>query len=332
MQPLFQSVVFESKNLRIMKQLKLTAAFVLALIATTIFAQKKIEREFSDIEDIKLTTASGDCFVKKSNDSTVKLTLEYTYDEDDYEPIIEQDGSKLMLKEDFKSRSVSGKVTWTLHVPDNIDFKLNSGSGDLSIADVMIEIDMNTGSGDLEVSSVKGEVDANTGSGDIKMSNFDGSFKGNTGSGNVKVNGGKGEVKVNCGSGEISMSDVSGLIAANVGSGDIDVTNITVTDKSYFNSGSGDVRLELAASPAANLSVNSGSGDAIVDFNGNALVGTVVMKADKRKGEIKAPIKFDKEEEVKEGSQTYIKKTAKLSDADIKISIGTGSGTAGLKE
>ncbi len=315
-----------------MRQLKLTTILVFALLATTAIAQKKISKEFSGIEDVKLTTASGDCIVKKSNDAKVKLTLEYTYDDDDYEPIIEQEGSTLMLKEDFKSRSVSGKVTWTLSVPDNIDFKLNSGSGDLSIADVNIEINMNTGSGDLELASVSGEVDANTGSGDIKLSNFDGAFKGNTGSGDVKVNGGKGEVKVNCGSGEISMSDVSGLIAANVGSGDIDVSNITVTEKSYFNSGSGDVRLELAASPTANLSVNSGSGDAIVDFNGNDLVGTVVMKADKKKGDIDAPIKFDKEEEIKEGNQTYVKKTAKLSSADIEIKIGTGSGTAGLKK
>lgn len=35
------------------------------------------------------------------------------------------------------------------------------------------------------------------------------------------------------------------------------------------------------------------------------------MKADKKKGDIDAPIKFDKEEEIKEGNQTYIKKTAK---------------------
>jgi glutaminase len=80
------------------------------------------------------------------------------------------------------------------------------------------------------------------------------------------------------------------------------------------------------------ISVNSGSGDAVLDFNGNEISGLVIMTADKRQGEIHAPFPFDKEEEIDNGGSTTIKKTARLGNESVEIRIGTGSGNARINE
>lgn len=312
-----------------------TTLLTLALVAisTLSFAQKTISKEFEGIKEIVLMTASGDGTIQKSSGDRVSLKLTYTYNEDDYEPEIDQVGSKLVLKEKFHGRSARGSASWVLKVPSGISIKCTTGSGDLDASDIDIEdLDMNTGSGDVKLITVNGSVRANTGSGDIALRNYAGEIKANTGSGDVDVRESKGELKVNTGSGAISMKTVSGLISANVGSGDIEAEDVLVTGKSGFNSGSGDVRVVLTDTPSADLSVNSGSGDAEVDFNGHALAGTLIMQANKKHGKIVAPVQFDKEEEIGSGNQTVVKKTVELGGNDIKIRIGTGSGTATLSK
>ena len=115
---------------------------------------------------------------------------------------------------------------------------------------------------------------------------------------------------------------------ANVGSGDIEAVRVSIRGRSSFNTGSGDVEVELSKPTDYDLSVNSGSGDATLDFGGNAIEGTVVMKANKRNGSIKAPFDFDSSEEIDNGNSTVVKKTKKLGTNNIDIKVGTGSGTA----
>ena len=172
----------------------------------------------------------------------------------------------------------------------------------------------------------------NTGSGDFTINQLDGMVRVNTGSGTMKVKNAKGEVKLNAGSGHITMEDVEGGIFANVGSGDIEVSNLIVSSESGFNSGSGDVSVNLGSSPKADLAANSGSGDAKIDFNGNKMVGELVMETDKRKGEISAPFEFDSTEEIDQGHHTKIVKTKKFDSSEIKIKIGTGSGKAAISK
>jgi hypothetical protein len=80
--------------------------------------------------------------------------------------------------------------------------------------------------------------------------------------------------------------------------------------------------------------VNSGSGDATLDFGGNKIEGKVIMTANKKNGKIIAPFTFDKTEEVDNGSDSNvrIRKTAQLGTNDIEIKVGTGSGTAEIKK
>jgi hypothetical protein len=298
-------------------------------------AQERITKDFSGIEKISINTSSGDCILKKGNGSEVKVELVHDFG-NGYEPVIEKEGSKLIIKEEFKRGSWNGSAKWTLTIPDNMDIRFNTGSGDFEASNLKFELDMNTGSGDIILSSIKGDLRSNTGSGDVEVSDFDGELKANTGSGNMRLANAVGEVKLNCGSGNIRIKDTNAAISANVGSGDIDASGLTLAGSSSFNSGSGTTEVALAASPKFDISVNSGSGDAILDFEGNKIEGLVVMRANKKNGRISAPFAFDKEEEEQQGSgrwdQTVIKKTAQIGSSNVEIKVGSGSGTAKISK
>lgn len=309
-----------------MKKLILfSLAFVVGL---SIQAQQTVKKSFSGIKEIDLSTGSGDIILKKGGNE-VQLELTYTYDDDEYEPEIEQKGDRLILSEEFKGRgSYNGYSKWALTIPNGLEVDVNTGSGDITADNLQIELTSNSGSGDVEGQALSGEITTNAGSGDVNLNDFDGELKVNAGSGNVELDNSNGSFKVNLGSGDVQASDVQGGFSINVGSGDIELDDVIIADRSSFNAGSGDVEVSLAGDLQSDISVNSGSGDAKLDFNGSKLAGEFTMKANKKHGEISAPFTFDKVEEEKSGSQTIVKKTASIGNSDIEINIGTGSGRA----
>ena len=312
-----------------------TTSLLICCFITAGLAQQKISKSFSGIQKIIVSTSAGDCLLKKSSNSEVRVDLEHTYDEG-YKPVVDQEGDRLVVKEIFDRGSVKGKGQWTFTIPDGLDIRYNTGSGDFEASNLSFELDMNTGSGDILLKQISGEMRSNTGSGDIKLYDVDGEFNFNTGSGDIRIEEADGDLRVNCGSGDITMKDAKAMISANTGSGNINASGITLTGESSFNSGAGNAVVTLQSSLQYDISVNSGSGNASVDFNGNAIRGLVVMKASKKHGKITAPFAFDKEEEIKQGSrkngQVVIKKTAQLGDSDLRIRISTGSGVASIEK
>lgn len=305
-------------------------AVVMLMVVTVAFAQEKTKNQtFKNIKNIRLSTSSGDITIKKSSTGETKVNVRYTYDEKDYQVVMEEADGRLTLEEKFERGSYSGNSSWTLEVPDDVTMKLNTGSGDLVVASLSANIKANSGSGNVELSAVKGQLDFNTGSGDFEIEDADGEFDINTGSGNISLRNSKGTYDVNAGSGDIRFDKVSGDFQVNTGSGDIKANNVTIAGNSKFNTGSGNATVSLAAALKSSISLNSGSGDSKLQFNGTPISGTVVMTANKNGGDIVAPFKFDSEETVDEGgNQKRIRKTAKLGDQNISIKIGTGSGTA----
>lgn len=308
----------------------LSAFFVLCLLSITILAQaQEVNKSFTGIKKIRLNTSGGNCVLVKGSSADVKVNLKYTYSDEKFTPVMDQEGSMLVLKEEFERGSVRGESTWTLTIPQNMELDFNSGSGNLKGEGLTLELKGNSGSGNVDLIGTDGEFRLNSGSGSVTLTKIKGEVSANSGSGNIIVDGASNtEVKANVGSGDIKIYNATGRFSANSGSGSVKVDKLILTDKSSFNSGSGDVKIILAASPAHSLSVNSGSGDAVVDFAGNKMEGTVVMTANKKNGEIRAPFNFDKTEELDDDNQVRIRKTAKLSDKDIQIKIGTGSGEA----
>jgi hypothetical protein len=294
--------------------------------------EKTVEKSFDGVESIDLNTASGDCIVKKGGGNDVKVVVTYTYDEDDYTPKMDQNGSRLKLEEKFHDNNVRGSSKWELTVPDGLSIEFNSGSGDLELSDLKGEIDFNTGSGDAHIENFDGELKCNSGSGNFELKNIKGEAKVNSGSGDHHISDSDVYAKANTGSGDVKVNDSKGGYKLNTGSGDVEAARIALTEEGNFNTGSGDVEVILEAALVDNVSANSGSGDAVVDFNGNEIEGEVVMTCKKRGGNIKAPFKFDKEEEIDRNGEIYLKKTAKFGSKDILIEVGTGTGTAEIRK
>ena len=312
---------------------KLAFFVLIALVSHAAMAQKTINKEYSGIKEIEISTASGDCDVIKSTNNKVSLELTYSYDDDRFEPVFEQDGDLLILKEKFKKNSSgSGSSNWQLSVPDNIKLTFNSGSGNLDLQGLNLEFSSNTGSGDIDLKNLVGEFSSNSGSGEVRIDGYKGKLKINTGSGDVELTEASGNLNINLGSGDIDASRVDGSVKFNAGSGDITVSEATITASSSVNAGSGDTKVILKSELKANLSLNSGSGNATLDFNGLGVQGVFIMKANKKHGEISAPFDFDSVEEEGQGNQTIVTKKAKIGSSDIEINIGTGSGRASVQK
>lgn len=310
---------------------KLTYTFLLTFCGLGLLNAQEINKSFEGVKKIELNAASGNIIVQHGTGEAVQVKLVHTYNEG-FRPVMKLQGSTLVLKEEFDRGSHRGNSTWTLTVPDDLDIRSNSGSGNFEASKVTMSLNMNSGSGNVDLDEVKGEIRLNTGSGNMEVKGFDGSLNSNTGSGNISVEDSRGEISLNAGSGSLELNDVNGELRANVGSGDIDAEKIVMAGPGSFNSGSGDVKVELAQSPGYDISVNSGSGDATLDLNGNKIDGTVVMTVNKRNGKIQAPFAFDTTEEINDGHNTRIKKTAKLGDKNIEVKIGSGTGTASVRE
>jgi hypothetical protein len=312
---------------------RILLVFAATLISFSLLAQQNINKTFKGVKEIQLTTGSGDCKVVKSNNQEVVVDLTYTYDDENYTPVLELDGDVLVLKEKFKNnRSDAGNSNWQLSVPDNIALKYNAGSGDLSIKEVSLDLNTNTGSGDIDAVNMSGSFTSNSGSGEVSIDNYKGELKINTGSGDIEVANSTGEFNINLGSGDIDAENISGTMKFNAGSGDINVEDVVITGKSSMNSGSGDARVSLKSDLQAGISINSGSGDATLDFNGLEVKGAFTMKANKKHGEISAPFEFDEVSEEKHGNQTVVTKKAKVGNSNIEIKLATGSGRASVQK
>lgn len=311
---------------------KSVVLFAFAAAALAANAQE-VNKTFSGVKKIKINTSSGDIILAKGSSSDVQVKVTFTYDNNEYTPVLDQSGTTLTLKEDFHKQSVSGSSKWTLTVPDGIELRASSGSGNVDASDLKMTISANTGSGNYNWKNISGDADINTGSGDIQLNAYQGNIDLNTGSGDVIVSQTNGDITANTGSGNISMTGVKGGISANTGSGNIKAQELNLTSKGSFNTGSGKVAVVLSSPLTQNLSINSGSGDAVLDCKGTKLEGKLVMTASKRHGEIKAPFTFDKtEEESDNGNDTRVRKTVQLGSSDIEIRISTGSGTAEVKK
>jgi hypothetical protein len=303
------------------------------LVSSGLLAQNVVNKSFKNVKKIKINTASGSCSLVKSKDATVTVDLQHTYEGDRYEPRMEMEGDRLVIKEVFHRNSASGSSNWKLAVPDGLPIQFSTGSGDLEVNDLSVDIDASTGSGDLIFNKVKGKVKGSTGSGDVELSYFTGDIQLNTGSGNMQIRNSGGDISLNCGSGNLKLSDNKAVISANTGSGSIDARNLVLEGSSKFNTGSGDAEISLSATPAYDLAVNSGSGDAQLNFNGNDVKGEVVMQANKKNGRIVAPFEFDKTEEVNNwGDNIMVKKTAVKGSSNTRILVSTGSGSAILRK
>lgn len=265
-----------------MKHVKLL--FVPVIIISMVWAlgtsldARVITKTFAAKELVKISVASSDVTVTtgKSNEITVKV--DYTYQDDEYEPVFNDEGNQLVLKENFiKKNNLKGESNWSLILPEKTTLECNSASGDIKITGLTNSVYASLASGDLELANLKGKLEFKTASGDIQLKNAEG------------------DMTLKAASGDIDIHHATGALEISAASGDIKAYKITLTGKSKFHVASGDVDILFAGSPAYDYSVASASGDLSISYNGNELKGSFEVKG--MKDNVSCPAGFTEKSE-----------------------------------
>jgi len=308
--------------------------FIIFLVISVSSKAQEVTKTFKEIKQIIITTSSSDIILAKGSSKDVEVKVTFTYSPKDFEPIFQQAGDVLKLQEKYANNSSNGDSKWTITIPDGINVKTNSGSGNVEAADLKVSIKSNSGSGSYSWRNLSGESSISTGSGEIHLDSYSGQANISAGSGAIYVNNCQGDVNAGTGSGTISINGFKGVIKAGSGSGEVNAEKFTLTGKSSFGTGSGSVLVKLSEPIAFPISIGSGSGKAVLDCNGLKLAGHITMSASKEYGKIMAPFNFDKTEEIDEkgNDRIMIQKTVQLGNATTEIKITTGSGTAEIKD
>lgn len=236
--------------------------------------KKEVAKTFKPKEMVEIKTVSGDCVIKKGSSSEIKVHVVYTYSDDEFEVVFEEEGNTLVMKEEFikKERKWShhGKSKWTVTLPQKTKVEFKSASGDLDVNGLMKGLSVKVASGDVTAKDILGNIRIKSASGDID------------------INDSSGEMTAAVASGDITLSDVKGTFNINAASGDIEANSIQFNEESSFKTVSGELLVKLSKSSTVDLNLTTVSGDVTLDYNGNPVKGYFEFKG--KKGNISSDI------------------------------------------
>lgn len=299
------------------KTLITTAVFfgLMASLSLTTNAEEEIQKTFDRKKEIRFKLSLGDIRLKKSSDDRIHVHLVYSYEKQDrFEPTLDEKATYLYLRERYHGKNPRGYSKWTVAVPDETKIKFSTGTGDLYLDGLNIEIDGSTGTGEIEINNAKGEFDVSSGTG------------------NVYADESQGEFELSSGTGKVEIKNCKGNFEVRSGTGDVNAHGLTLEQEGTFSSGTEDVQVAFPEGDFIVLVVSSSTDTASLDMRGKSLDGHFEFTCHARKGRIISPVKFDSEEEYWEGDDKYYRKSFTKGKSKRKIFISTGTGTAQLKK
>jgi len=142
----------------------------------------------------------------------------------------------------------------TVTVPENTEFVLITGNGNVDVTDVQASGQVNSGNGSIKLQETNGDITGNTGNGSITMSDIEGSYNLNIGNGSIKATGAAGSFWMNTGNGDISITDATGFFILSVGNGGISFEGeLTPGNDNNVSVGNGSITMEITGSPSLSL-------------------------------------------------------------------------------
>ena len=281
---------------------------------------------------VEINTSSGDCIIKAGAADKITVDLEVKVEPADaFKPEILERGDRLVINEKWYGRS-HGSVIWTITVPAKTEIELETASGNISLEGLSANLEISSASGDVTVEKCQGDLELETASGDLIFSNCEGDFEISSASGDINISKIKGDIELSTASGDIDIEDSQGAFELETASGDIQAVRLDMQSASEFSTASGDIELVLSGSPVNSLSLSSASGDVILDYNGNPLKGRFEFTTRRHRGEIDAPVTFEKEETSGEHGEEYVKKIFTASGNEPLITLETASGKITLRK
>lgn len=286
---------------------------------------------FNPKDVVNISTASGEIVVRAENVSEIAVEVVYTHSQESYDPQFIEKNGELLLREEFHGSSRRGRATWTVTVPKNTRIDGNSASGEITVQGLEAKCTLSTASGEIGVSRSSGNLRINTASGRVEVKDHRGDISLGSASGNLTLKGIDGNVKANSASGRITIENVEGLLDLNTASGKIRGDSIAIGHHSNVSSASGSVSISLSQSLEYDVTINTASGNATLDYAGNRVAGQFVFEARQDRGRIISPFDFDTETTFVRNGHTYDRKSFVRGSETPKIRLSTASGTMRLR-
>jgi len=129
----------------------------------------------------------------------------------------------------------------------------------------------------------------------LNVDSFDGSISVTTGQGTMTFKRSKGMFDITAGVGDIRFYQCEGTFNVSGGQADINASRIVIEDESKFLTNGGNIKVVLAKTPRHNITVTTGTGRGLLDYNGNTIVGSFKFSAEKGKGRIISPYRFERQ-------------------------------------
>lgn len=294
--------------------MKKTFLFALILLSSVLFA-KEIKKDFSKVKKMDVKLVLGSCEFQKSSDGKIHVTVDYSFDEENFKTIFKEKNNKLSIEEKFEQDSDNdGESFWIISMPDDIDVEFSSATGNLSIKGLNAEFEGSSGTGCITIQNSQGEFELSSGTGVVEASNCEGEFELSSGTGTLKIKNCKGEIEASSGTGRVTAE------------------NITIENSSEFSSGTGKTSVKKISGKDFDLEISSGTGRAELDLEGKKVSGEYILEAQQKSGKIESSYKFDKEEEIEDDNSTRIRKSFVIGNSKSIISINSGTGKVILKK
>lgn len=119
-------------------------------------------------------------------------------------------------------------IRFTVDVPVQYNLKLNTGGGNITVADISGEVEADTSGGNIEIGVVTGgDIHADTSGGNIEIRGATGDVEADTSGGNITVGDVIGNVVADTSGGRIRVGNVQGDLEADTSGGSIEVGETT---------------------------------------------------------------------------------------------------------
>ena len=293
--------------------------------------QQVQNRLFTPKELIDIQLVSGSCRINAGPADAIHVRVVHRYGPaDKFTATLSEEDNLLRLREEFFSLARS-QTEWTIEAPPQTQFRIHSASGDIILTELTGPIEVESVSGDIKVRGTTGKLALKTAAADIDLANCVGDITAETGSGLIKAQALDGTLHFTTNSGPIKSKDLSGQLSFYSNSGDISAAALHATGPGFFDTTSGDLAIGLAQAPAAEMTLQTMSGDAVLDYGGAPISGNFSFYAQVHRGEIIAPFSFDREEQHELEGHTYQLKSFSRTDDLPQILLRTDSGRAELR-
>ncbi len=127
----------------------------------------------------------------------------------------------------FSKKNISVEFDLVVEMPKNMNLTIDTGAGNIKIADLIGDIKLESGAGNISVTNVNGNIDVNTGAGNMRFKKITGNVDADSGAGNMTFFDIKGDIAADCGAGNISIETCNGYIDVDTGIGNIDISGVS---------------------------------------------------------------------------------------------------------